>query len=136
MTTRSALAAKSRRAAGGRSWNLIRVGLLVIGVWAVAWPTAASACEGEDLQRASLIVQKFQEDGQRLGYQCAISANPVDCVLRGSQTIIEHYTPIIEALPPSCQEFVRRAVGSTAGSADGGGTQCMGGVCCDSTGCY
>jgi|PlaIllAssembly_1097288.scaffolds.fasta_scaffold20935_4 hypothetical protein len=94
--------------------------------------TTTHACEGPELEKTIQIIQSLQNDGMRIGYQCGMSVNPFECTLQAMTAINETYGPLINSLSPSCRALIE----SVGNAGRGGGTQCMGGVCCDSTGCY
>jgi hypothetical protein len=95
----------------------------------------ANACEGPEPERTIQIIQSLQSDGMRIGYQCGLTVNPFECMLQAFTAINETYGPLINNLSPSCRALIESVGNAHSGGGDGG-TQCMGGVCCDSTGCY
>ena len=93
------------------------------------------ACEGLELQKTSQIFQSMQQEGFNLGMQCAMTSDPITCALQGAAALEAKYRPFINALSPSCQTLINNALNQRQ-VPSGGGTNCVGGVCCDSTGCY
>jgi hypothetical protein len=93
----------------------------------------ANACEGAELEKTIQIIQNLQNAGMQIGYQCGMSVNPFECTLQAMTAINEMYGPPINSLSPSCRALIESVGNAGRG---GGGTQCMGGICCDSTGCY
>lgn len=82
-------------------------------------------CEGEDYSRTIQIANESIQAGIDVG-----ATGDVNYMIRKLQEL----TARAQQLPPSCQLLLRQFGGSfSAGSSD---TNCMGGVCCDSTGCY
>lgn len=122
------------------SWiksSAILSGAVLFSAFAVAttlYSDVVQACEGAELQKTIQIIQRMQQDGVTIGYQCGFNANPLGCMLQAMSALNEKYTPVVGALKPSCQQLIA-SVGRSTGDGPGG-TQCVGSVCCDNTGCY
>ncbi|MCW8934322.1 MAG: hypothetical protein OQK98_06325 [Gammaproteobacteria bacterium] len=98
--------------------------LLVIVALSLVSPASLS-CQGDDYQRTMQVMQmSFQ-----VGMEFAQTLN-VELLKQRLQNLSTR----IQQLPPSCQALLQQMNNGIGGGA--GGTNCMGGVCCDSTGCY
>ena len=87
---------------------------------------SALACEGQDYQR-TLQVQNYSI---RVGYEFGMTGD-----INLFQQRLQEINNYIQQLPQSCQ-FLLQQMGAGFSSGGSSGTTCMGGVCCDSTGCY
>ena len=86
---------------------------------------ASLSCQGYDYQRTVRVMQMSLQ----VSMEFSQTFN-VELLMQRLQNLSTH----IQQLPPSCQALLQQMNnGIGAGS---GGTNCMGGVCCDSTGCY
>jgi len=86
---------------------------------------AALSCQGDDYQRTVQVMQMSLQ----VGMEFAQTFN-VELLMQRLQNLSTH----IQQLPPSCQALLQQM--NNGIGAGPGGTNCMGGVCCDSTGCY
>ena len=97
-----------------------------------AWqPTV---CAGEDLQKTIALMQ----EAQIAAYNCGLkySAN-LEYVFRCIAETTQMVQSKRASLPDVCKQlFDAAAASSNTGSPGSSGTQCVGGVCCDGSGCY
>ena len=87
--------------------------------------TASLSCQGYDYQRTVQVM----EMSLQISMEFAQTYN-VELLMQRLQTLSIH----IQQLPPSCQALLQQM--NNGIGAGPGGTNCMGGMCCDSTGCY
>lgn len=82
-------------------------------------------CQGDDYNRTIQIVN----DSYQIGIDVGATGN-LNLMMQKLQEISSR----VQQLPPSCQLLMQQMGG---GSRPGGsGTNCVGGVCCDASGCY
>ena len=96
-------------------------------------------CQGSDKKKAVEIIETAYYEGRRLGLAGGYSGNYVKAMQAGME-LAEYLNNQASALPSSCQQLVNSWASLFAASMGnpyaGGGTECAGGVCCDSSGCY
>lgn len=83
------------------------------------------ACQGGDYTRTLQITNQSLQ----LGLEFGTSGN-INLFMQRLQEL----SRLAQQLPPSCQLLLQQMGGSFSGGSSS--TNCMGGVCCDSTGCY
>lgn len=83
------------------------------------------ACTGADYERTMQVVNYSMQ----IGYEFGMTGNYSLFTQR-----LQEITQAINQLPPSCRALLQQM--NSGFSSGGSGTTCMGGVCCDSTGCY
>lgn len=98
----------------------------------------AYACEGEDLQRTRQIVETAWNGSIQLSLEMARTGD-FSGTMQRMIDLIQRMNYAASQLPPSCQALIQQWANSMQGAyggGGGGGAQCMGGVCCDQSGCY
>jgi len=98
--------------------------LVVCGIF-LSTSQAAFACTGADYDRTMQVLNYSMQ----AGYEFGMTGN-YNLFTQRLQEIVQ----AIQQLPPSCQALLQQM--NSGFSSGGSGTTCMGGVCCDSTGCY
>lgn len=106
-----------------KHWRVI--GILLGTMLLVNW-TGAHACEGADRDKTIDLIY----DSLDFGFKCGM--NIERCDLSGMGKLAERH----DQLPQSCQALLKQVSDAFAPKFGGGGTQCVGGVCCDTTSCY
>lgn len=110
--------------------SLVRFRLLQILCFVIFFgltSTPVWSCQGEDREKTMQLLH----DALVIGY------------LMGFTGDIQKYWPAlvdvgnrVSDLPPSCQDLLQRISNQFGGVHNPNTTRCIGGVCCDSSGCY
>lgn len=117
---------------------MARLAALALGLVILCGPALArhdATCHGQDLEQSKSII----EDAWRIGLDIGLTQD-MNLALQKMVQLSQELNVRAQALPYPCQMLVQQwanAIGGAfQGGGYGGGTQCMGGVCCDGTGCY
>lgn len=98
---------------------------VVIGSTLLGVSQNAFACTGADYERTMQVLNYSMQ----AGYEFGMTGN-YNLFTQRLQEIVQ----AIQQLPPSCQALLQQM--NSGFSSGGSDTMCMGGACCDSTGCY
>jgi hypothetical protein len=89
--------------------------------------TPVLSCQGQNREKALQIIYEALVAGYKMGITGDIAQGFAD---------LEKLNKRVYALPPSCQAFVQQISDQFGGVHNPNTTRCMGGVCCDGSGCY
>jgi hypothetical protein len=103
--------------------NFIRA--IILGILLLGYGQTSFACDGADYERTINLVNYIMVAGIEVGMTGDLNL---------FQNKLLNYVQAVQQLPPSCQALLNNINPPSPGSS--GGTTCMGGVCCDATGCY
>lgn len=96
----------------------------------------ANSCEGQELERTKQIVEYAYLSGIAIGHEVA-STGDMQSAMQKLLVMSQQVNEAARELPPSCQLLIQQWSNAIGGGSPGSsGPRCMGGVCCDSTGCY
>lgn len=119
--------ARRRGAIGGARAVLFAVALLGVGA-----SGSASACQGQELQRTKQLIDYAMNAGVQIAYM-----NDFNMQLQALLEMSQRLNANAQQLPYSCQALIQQWSGAIQAATGGQKYNgCMGGVCCDSTGCY
>lgn len=100
-----------------------------------AGPTA-QACQGQDFQRSVQIIDYAWRAGVQIGYEMAWTGD-YQLAMQRLVDMSQQLNGAAQQLPYTCQVLINQWANAIGGAFQNPqGTQCMGGVCCDGTGCY
>ena len=96
----------------------------------------SAGCQGADLDRTRRLIEASYFVGIEIANEIVSGGDFIN-LMNKTIAVSQELDAAARSLPPACQLLVQQWSNSIAAAqGSSSGTQCMGGVCCDGTGCY